>query len=332
MDPKDGEGDASQPALYVLDPFHPDAMEALAKCPGLRVVLPEEARASDYRQHADAVMLRSDTRVSAADLEACRKLKHIVKQGVGTDNIDLEAAERLGVHVYNTPGLNAEAVAELALALALSLARRVAEVDRRIRRGETVVRSQTLGKSLYGKTLGVVGMGHIGSAFARKWVGAMQGPVLAYDPSKSEEQVSSVAPGYCRQVGHMDELLGSADVISLHVPLTDSTRNLISRREFALMKSEAILLNCARGGIVNEEALADALGSGKLFGAGLDAMEVEPPTLETYGDLLDRAANLIITPHIGASTAEIQSQSGLAAVNTALAVLRGDGQGCNRVV
>lgn len=312
-----------RPALYVLDPYHPDAVDALKKCSDIELVLPSDPKKTEYCQHADAILVRSETRITAADIEACVNLKCIVKQGAGVDNIDLDAAKKAGVGVYNTPGLNAEAVAELTLALALSLARRVTEIDREIRHGKKVIRSQMLGKSLYKKTLGIVGMGNIGLALAKKWVGAMEGTVIGYDPYAKENKLESVAPGKSRKVDSLDELLEASDVVSLHVPLTNSTRGCISSREFGIMKPEAILLNCARGGIVDEKALAQALANGKLYGAGLDAAEVEPPTLEAYGELL-ASANLIMTPHIGASTVENQSQSGLATVDTVLSVLRGE--------
>lgn len=314
----------AKPAVFVLDPYHKDAIAALQGSSDIELVLPHDPKKNSYRENANVVLVRSDTRITATDLNQCRQLKCIVKQGAGVDNVDLEAAKAGGIKVYNTPGINSETVAELTLSLTLCLSRRVAEIDRRVRQGEKVIRSQMLGKSLHKKVLGVIGMGHIGLALARKWMGAMEGSVVGFDPFYPSDggPWTSLSPGQFQRVESMDELLKISDVISLHVPLTPSTRDCIAAREFGLMKEGVILLNCARGGVVNENALLDALESGKLFGAGLDATVVEPPTREQYGSLLEME-NVIITPHIGASTAENQSQSGLAAVEVALGQARG---------
>ncbi|KAF5662956.1 3-phosphoglycerate dehydrogenase [Fusarium heterosporum] len=317
------------PTVYVLDPYHPDAIAALQKSPSINVVLPTHPNKSQYRENASVVMLRSETRLGAVELDQCKKLKFIVKQGVGVDNIDLKAAATAGVKVYNTPGLNGEAVAELTLALALAVARRVAEIDRRTRSGEVIVRSQILGKSLYKKTLGVIGMGNIGLAVAKKWIGAMEGKIVAYDPFSDGETWRNTFGESFTHVSSLRDVLKVSDVITLHIPLTEATRNVISFGEFDMMKDGAILLNCARGGIVNEAALLAALKNGKLFGAGLDAMETEPPTVEAYPELL-ALPNVITTPHVGASTVGNQSQSGLAVVDLVLSLLQGEDKG-NRV-
>ncbi|KAF5635875.1 SER3-3-phosphoglycerate dehydrogenase [Fusarium sp. NRRL 52700] len=320
----------SKPTVYVLDPYHRDAIAALEQSSDVNVVLPTNPTKNRYTENATAVMLRSETRLGADELAKCKKLKYMVKQGVGVDNIDLKAAAAAGIKVYNTPGLNGEAVAELTIALALTLSRRVAEIDRRTRSGETIVRSQTLGKSLFKKTLGVVGMGNIGLAVAKKWVGAMEGNIVAYDPfSDGKQWLSTFGESRFRQVSKLHDLLRTSDVVTLHLPLTKDTENIISTAEFAAMRDGAILLNCARGGIVDEGALLAALKSGKLFGAGLDAMVVEPPTVEAYPELL-ALPNVVLTPHVGASTVENQSQSGLAVAEITMALLRGEEKG-NRV-
>ncbi|EXK24790.1 hypothetical protein FOMG_18499 [Fusarium oxysporum f. sp. melonis 26406] len=320
----------SKPSVYVLDPYHPDAIAALQQSSDINVVLPADPNKNQYVENATAVMLRSETCLGADELAKCKKLKYIVKQGVGVDNIDLKAAAAAGIKVYNTPGLNGEAVAELTLALALTLSRRVAEIDRRTRNGEAIVRSQTLGKSLFKKTLGVIGMGNIGFAVAKKWIGAMEGNIVAYDPfSDGKQWLSTFGESKFRQVSTLHDLLHASDVITLHLPLTKDTENIISTAEFNTMKDGAVLLNCARGGIVDEDALLAALKSGKLFGAGLDAMVVEPPTVEAYPELLS-LPNVVLTPHVGASTVENQSQSGMAVAEITMALLRGEENG-NRV-
>ena len=314
--------DPSQPAIFVMDPYHPDAIAKLQAASGMRIVLPSDPARNEYQKEAMTLLLRSDTILSAKDLAKCEKLQCIVKQGVGVDNVDLGAAAKLGIRVYNTPGLNSEAVAELSLALAVSLARRVPEMDRRIRAGEEIMRSKTLGLSLFRKTLGIVGIGNIGVAFGNKWIGAMNGNVVGFDPFLDEKQTISLPQAKFHRVTSLKELLNTADVVSLHVPLTSSTRNSISQDQFAQMKPNAILLNASRGGVVDEEALLEVLRTGKLFGVGLDAVEIEPPTMATYSRLL-QFPNVTILPHVGASTIENQSLSGIVAAETALEVSHG---------
>jgi D-3-phosphoglycerate dehydrogenase len=311
---------APTPKVYVLDPYHPDAVAKLTAAPGIHVTLPADPAKAQWKTDATALMLRSDTRITSSDLSAAKSLKVIVKQGVGVDNIDLDAAKAQGVIVCNTPALNSEAVAELTISLALAVSRRVCEIDRLVRSGQRVVRSQTLGKSLFHKKIGLIGMGNIGRIVAKKWMSAMEGQIVAFDPYAPADAWHDLPHLRVRDLG---ELLGQVDVLSLHVPLTAATRGMIGREELKLMKKDAILLNCSRGGIVDEAALLEALKNDEIFGAALDAMDVEPPTVETYGEGLLSLPNIIMTPHIGASTVENQSQSGIAVVDTLLAVLAG---------
>lgn len=310
-----------KPTITVLDPYHPDVIDRLQHDASINVVLNTDEEFPAY-EDADAIMIRSETHLGETEFGKYHNLKYVVKQGVGMDNIDLEAAKRAGVEIYNTPGLNSEAVAELALSLALCLGRRICEIDRSIRSGKKVVRSQTLGRSLFRKKLGVIGMGNIGFVLAQKWVHAMGGSIVAYDPYYKGKSWSTLLGREATQVNTLEELLKVSDVISLHVPLTSSTKNLLSTAEFASMKQDAILLNCARGGIIDEDALLDALSSGRLAGAGLDAMSIEPPTKDAYNDLL-QMENVIITPHIGASTIENQARSGMAVVDIVMDLLGG---------
>lgn len=309
----------SKPTVYVLDPYHPDAVSLLQSTDWIDVVLPDDPGKADWHAQADGVILRSDTRLTAADFDLAKKLKVVVKQGVGVDNIDLDAAKRAGVAVHNTPALNSETVAEYALAMTMSIARRVPELDRQIRAGSTLVRSQMLGLSLHQKTVGVIGMGNIGKLVAKKFIGACDATIIGYDPVAPADAWSDVKH---TRASSVEELLRASDVVTLHVPLLASTRGLIGRAELGIMKDDAILVNTSRGGIVDEKALLDALKDGKLWGAVLDAMEIEPPTRDSYGDFL-ALNNVIITPHVGAGTRENQSNSGLAVVRTLLAVLRG---------
>lgn len=320
------------PAVFVLDPYHSDAIAALTAAEDIALILPGDARRSMYYEEATVLLVRSETRITKSDIEKCQKLHAIVKQGVGTDNIDLEAAANAGIKVFNTPGLNSEAVAELSLSMALSLARRIPEIDRRLRRGESVTRSQTLGISLYKKTLGLVGKGAIAFSFAKKWVTAMDGQVIGFDPNYNKDLWSTLPAHKVYHANTVDEVLRAADVVSVHVPLTKATTNMISTPQFEIMKQDAILINAARGGIINEEALIATLKADRLFGVGLDAMEVEPPTLQTCQRLLG-FPNVVITPHIGASTIENQSRSGVATAQIALSLARGQPENAgNRVV
>ena len=309
----------SKPTVYVLDPYHTDAISLLKSNPNIDLVLPDSPLdiLSQWPSHATAVIVRSETNLTATLLSIAKNLKYILKQGVGTNNIDLKACKELGIKVYNTPGINSEAVAEFTLALALDIARRVSEIDRRVRNGDVVVRSKVLGMSLYGKTLGIVGMGYIGRSIAKKWKGAMEGAVVGYDPYAAEGAWDGV-----QEMKSLEELLREADVVTLHVPLTEGTRGLIGEMQLGWMKKDAILINAARGGIVDEKALGRALKEGRLWGAALDAMNSEPPTKDVYAEMLENQ-NVILTPHVGASTRENQSRSGVAVVETLFKVLDG---------
>ena len=316
-----------RPKIFVLDLFHADAIAALQCNKSVDITLPEHARKDVALASATGILVRSDTRITAADLDSTgQQLKFIVKQGVGVDNIDLDAAKARGVGVYNTPGVNSEAVAELTITLALCIARRITEFDRQIRSGERVQRSKMLGKSLFKTRLGIIGMGAIGFEVAKKWTSAMGGTVVGFDPRAHESSWKGIfdADVFVRAAS-LDDVLRQADVVSLHVPLNPSTENLISDREFNLMKPDSILLNCARGGIVDEAALLKALQSGKLFGAGLDAMVHEPPTMHDYGETLLNHPRVVMSPHVGAGTAEIQSRSGVRAVEIMLDLVNGRG-------
>lgn len=308
----------AETTIFVLDPYHPDAIEHLSKAP-VKLVLNTDPRRDQWYNEADGILIRSESRITAQDFAKATKLKVIVKQGTGVDNVDLAAAKEAGVIVCNTPAMNSEAVAELTLSLALCLARRVTELDRQLRRGEKIVRSKMLGQSLFEKTIGIVGMGNIGHVVAQKWIGAMSGQIIAYDPFAPEGAWKETTH---TRVHDINELLEKSDVISLHVPLTNGTRNMIADKQLKLMKSNAILLNCSRGGIVDEAALSHALSEKLIFGAALDATEVEPPTLETHKALLSNE-NIILTPHVGASTRENQSKSGVVAAQIILDVCAG---------
>ena len=244
----------------------------------------------------DALVVRSQVKVDAAVIAAGPRLVVIGRAGVGVDNVDLDAATRAGITVVNAPTGNTIAAAEHTLALLYGVARRIAPADASLRRGEWK-RTQFTGLELRGRTLGIVGLGKIGQAIAARAI-AMEMTVVAADPFVTPEQAAHHG---VEMVG-FDELLARSDVVSVHVPLSRATRHLISTQQLARMKPGAILLNVARGGVVDEAAVAAALETGALAGAGVDVFETEPPT----GSPLLDAPNTLLTPHLGASTAEAQ--------------------------
>ncbi|EXJ77859.1 hypothetical protein A1O3_09018 [Capronia epimyces CBS 606.96] len=309
--------------VYVTGPYDSEAIARLQSAANIEAVLFTDPGKDEWPEKAIGLLIRRDTRLGEAEFARARRLKVVVKQGMGVDNIDLEAARRHGVQIYNTPGVNSEAVAELAFTLALCLGRRVCEMDRAVRGGERLLRSQWPSKSLYRKTVGLIGMGHIGRELAKKWLFAMDATLVAYDPYVAEDDRENGWGGLRHTRVHaLDDLLRVSDVVNIQVPLTHETRGLIGAREMALMKDQSILVNPARGGIVDEPALLDALRRNKFWGVGLDATNVEPPTLDVYHEYLEHA-NIIMTPHIGGETFETRVNSGIAAVNTLLAALAG---------
>jgi D-3-phosphoglycerate dehydrogenase len=244
----------------------------------------------------DALVVRSQVQVDAELISAGARLIVIGRAGVGVDNVDLDAATRAGITVVNAPTGNTIAAAEHTLALLYGVARRTAAADASLRRGEWK-RSEFTGLELRGRTLGIIGLGKIGQAIAVR-ARAMEMTVLGSDPYVTAEQ----AANHGVELVEFWELLERSDVITVHVPLTRATRGLIGKKELAQLKPGSIVLNVARGGIVDEAAVAAALESGHLAGAGFDVFEAEPPT----DSPLLGAPNTLLTPHLGASTAEAQ--------------------------
>lgn len=249
---------------------------------------------------AHALVIRNQTRIDAALLAAAPHLQVVGRVGVGLDNVDVDACERAGVVVAYTPEENALSVAELVFALLLGLARRIVESDRTTKAGNWD-RQGAMGVELYGRTLGLIGLGKIGTRVAIR-ARAFGMKVIAFDPYLLPHSLPVTESG-ASLVG-LDELIARADVISLHVPLTPSTRGLIDAPRMAAMKPGAIVINTARGGLVDEEALADALISGHLGGAALDVRAEEPPA----PGRLERCPNVILTPHAAAMTVEAQAR------------------------
>jgi D-3-phosphoglycerate dehydrogenase / 2-oxoglutarate reductase len=302
----------SRPVCVVAEPIAEtglallrEACEVLEFAPG--------ADLSGALATAEALVVRSATPVDAALIAAAPKLRVIGRAGVGVDNVDLDAATRAGVTVVNAPTGNTIAAAEHTLALLFALARRVAAADASVRRGEWK-RAQFTGVELRGKTLGIVGLGKIGMAIADRARG-LEMEVLGYDPFVTEEG----AAHHGVRLMPLDELISHSDAITLHVPLNRATRDMISAPQLASMKQGAFIINVARGGVVNEAALADSLRSGHLGGAAVDVYNTEPPT----GSPLLDAPNTVLTPHLGASTAEAQTRVAVEAAQQLLDVLAG---------
>lgn len=246
-------------------------------------------------------------------IDASDRLRIVAKHGVGYDNIDLSAATNRGVPVTITEGANAQSVAEHALGLMLSVARRIAWLDQRIRLGHWD-KAKTSGLELAGKTLGIVGAGSIGRTFGRT-VAPLGMPVLAYDPFIA----AATELAEFEMVTSLDELLKRSDVVSLHCPLTAETKNLIGVKQFELMRPDAILINTARGGLIDVDALADALEARRIFGAGLDTFTVEPAPRHSR---LWGLPNVVVTPHIGGTTREAALRVGSTAVKQVLDWMR----------
>jgi D-3-phosphoglycerate dehydrogenase len=246
---------------------------------------------------AHALIVRSQTKVNRALLEKAPKLQVVGRAGVGVDNIDLGAATERGIAVLNAPAGNTVSAAELTMALILSAARHISAADQSVRAGEWK-RAKFGGMELRGKTLGLVGAGRIGGEVGNK-AQAFGMRTLAYDPYLTDERAHELG----LERAPLEEIIRRADVLSLHVPLTDQTRGMLGAEQLASMKKGAILVNVARGGVVDEAALADALTRGHLGGAALDVYDEEPLGKESP---LRGAPNIVLTPHLGASTTEAQ--------------------------
>jgi D-3-phosphoglycerate dehydrogenase len=285
--------------LHVLEESAAAGEIAFDSRPGMS---PEELIAAIPQY--EGLIVRSGTTVTAEVIDAATKLRAIGRAGIGVDNIDVVAATRRGIAVMNTPGGNNVTTAEHAISMMLALARSIPQATASMRAGKWE-KSKFTGSEIFNKTLGVVGMGNIGRLVAERGRG-LKMKVIAYDPFITEDRAAELGV----ELVPLGELLGRADFVSVHVPLTADTRDLIGAAELQSMKRGARLINCARGGIVNESDLVEVLESGHLAGAALDVFEQEPPSPDNPLLHLD---NVICTPHLGAATTEAQ-------VNVAIAV------------
>ncbi len=262
----------------------------------------------------DALIVRSRTKVTQAVLTAGSRLKVVGRAGIGVDNIDLAAARQAGVTVVNSPLATTVTVAELALGMMLGMAREIPRADASMKAGKWL-KKELEGSELFGKTLGVIGFGRIGAAMAKR-ASAFDMKVLAYDVLKNANEIrldGGIPVG-------LDELLAASDFISLHLPLTPDTKNMLNAEVFAKMKDGVYLVNASRGGIMDEDALVEALNSGKVGGVALDVYANEPPGLTP----LVSHPKVICTPHIGAQTVEAQARAGYDIATEIVAALKGE--------
>ena len=292
--------------ILVADSISKRGLEELARDDSVDVVVKtgqSEAQLKELIPDFNAIIVRSETKVTAPVIEAGKSLRVIGRAGVGVDNIDVDAATRRGVVVLNAPGGNTVSTAEHAFSLLLCVARKIPQADASVRSGSWS-RTHFQGVELYDKTLGVIGMGRIGGELSRRAI-AFGMRVLAYDPYLSAARARSLQ---VQLVDELEDLLAGSDFISLHTPLTAETKHLLDAARLGKTRRGVRIINCARGGLIDENALAAALEEGQVAVAALDVFESEPlPT----GSALRKQPNLVLTPHLGASTAEAQESVGI---------------------
>ncbi|MBZ9569965.1 phosphoglycerate dehydrogenase [Methanobrevibacter sp. TMH8] len=261
----------------------------------------------------EAIVIRSRTKVTREVIQRADKLKIIARAGVGVDNVDVVAATEKGIMVVNAPESTSITVAEHTMGMMLTAARKIAIADKSVKENKWE-KSRFMGVELRNKTLGVVGMGRIGSQVVSRCK-AFEMDAIVYDPYLPKE----VAKQMGVQLADLETVLKEADFITIHVPLTPETKHLISTAEFEMMKEDSFIINCARGGIIDEDALFDALSNEKIGGAALDVYEEEPPKDSKLLDL----DNIVVTPHIAASTKEAQRDAAIIVANEVIEVLKG---------
>ena len=292
--------------VLVCDPFSQLGIEHLQQQDRLETIVlircHSEEELLPMVKDVSAMAVRSETKVTKTILEAAPEMRIVGRAGVGVDNIDIEAATQNGVIVMNTPGGNTTATCELTFSMMMALARNIPQAHGSMVVGEWN-RKAFKGVELYRKTLGVLGMGRIGGEVARRAV-AFGMRVMAYDPYITPSRAKALQV----ELASLEDIYAAADFITVHMPMTDETRGMLNKDTFDIMKPSVRLLNCARGGIINEADLCKALKDGKIAGAALDVYESEP--LAKDSPLRD-CPNLILTPHLGASTVEAQDNVGL---------------------
>jgi D-3-phosphoglycerate dehydrogenase len=300
--------------VLVADPIDKAGVEALQSEVEVDIktgLKPEELKAVIGQY--EALIVRSETKATAEIIEAGTRLHVIARAGVGLDNIDVDAATRHGIVVVNAPMGNTISAAEHTLALMLSLARHVPQASTVLKSG-VWQRSAFMGTELKNKVLGVIGLGNVGSEVARR-AEAFEMRIMVYDPFVSPDYVQNLGA----ESASLEQILRESDFITLHLPLTSSTKNLIGQKELAKVKPSVRIVNCARGGLIDEEALFKAIEDGKVAGAAFDVFQKEPVT----DSILFKSDKIIVTPHLGASTAEAQAGVARDIAEQVLCVLKG---------
>ncbi|HEU5141002.1 MAG TPA: phosphoglycerate dehydrogenase [Bacillales bacterium] len=303
--------------ILVSDPLSKQGIQSLLDAKDVQVdekTNLSEAELLEVINKYDALLVRSQTKVTEAVLEASERLKVIGRAGVGVDNIDLDAASKKGVIVVNAPDGNTISAAEHTFAMMMATARRIPQAYQSLTGGQWE-RKAFRGVELNGKTLGVIGLGRIGVEVAKR-AKAFRMKITAYDPFLSEERAKKLGV----EKATVDEVVAKADFLTVHTPLTKETHHLIGQDQFEKMKPGLRIVNCARGGIIDEEALYQAIQNGKIAGAALDVFESEPPTENPLISLPE----VVVTPHLGASTAEAQENVAIDVSEEVLRVLRGE--------
>jgi D-3-phosphoglycerate dehydrogenase / 2-oxoglutarate reductase len=289
------------------DPISSKGIDMLKTEPSFEVVVNMNLKAEDAMieasRDAHAIIVRSGAKVTAKVMEAATNLKVVGRAGVGVDNIDVPVASKRGVVVMNTPGGNTISTAEQAFTLMMALSRKTAQAHASIVAGKWDRKSFS-GSEVYGKTLTVLGMGRIGAEFAKR-AKAFGMHIIAYDPYMSQSRAQGLGVELRE---NLDDAVKDADYITMHMPLTDETKHMLDTRRLGLLKKGVRIINCARGGLIDDNALAAALESGHVAGAALDVYEVEPPPADYP---LLKAPNTVFTPHLGASTEEAQENVGI---------------------
>ncbi len=305
----------AKPIILIAEELSPATVDALGPDFDIRNIDGTDRKALlEAIPEAAAILVRSATRVDAEAISAGRQLKVVARAGVGLDNVDIKAATEAGVMVVNAPTSNVISAAELAIGHLLSLSRHLPQANQSAKAGEWK-RSSFNGTELFEKTIGIIGLGRIGTLVAQR-LAAFGATIIAYDPYVTPTRAQQLGV----QLASLEDLLRSSDFISIHIPRTPETTGMIGKAEFKIVKPNLRIVNCSRGGIIDEGALAEALTSGQIAGAALDVFVNEPPT----GSPLLGIENLLLTPHLGASTEEAQEKAGISVAKSVRLALDGE--------
>ena len=305
----------SKPVVLIAEELSPATLEALGPDFEIRNVDgADRAALLPALAEANAVLIRSATKMDEEAIAAAPKLKVIARAGVGLDNVDIKAATNAGVMVVNAPTSNIISAAELAIAQIMGLARHIPDANASLKAGEWK-RNKFTGVELYEKTIGIIGLGRIGTLVAQRLAG-FGTTLIGFDPYVTQARAEQMGV----ELVSIEELMKRSDFITIHIPKTPETTGMISTPQFAMAKPNLRIVNCSRGGIIDEAALFDALSSGQIAGAGLDVFVNEPPKDSPLLTL----PNILVTPHLGASTDEAQEKAGISVARSVRLALAGD--------